>query len=86
MLQLALGFAAASWAIAMALSPAIQIRLIVQRESSAGVSVGYMLVLLVGFALWFAYGVASHDLALVVPNVVALAVMAVTIAVVRRYR
>jgi uncharacterized protein with PQ loop repeat len=86
MLRLALGLVAASWAVAMALSPAFQIRLMVRRGSSAGLSLGYMLVLLVGFALWTAYGVASHDLPLVVPNTMAFVVMAFTLGIARRYR
>jgi hypothetical protein len=37
------------------------------------------LVLLPGFALWVAYGVASHDAALVIPNVLALIVATGTV-------
>jgi MtN3 and saliva related transmembrane protein len=81
MVSTALGLAAASWGIAMALAPVLQIRQIVRRRSSEGISVGYLAVLLVGFAVWVAYGVASHDAPLVVPNSVAFVVMAVTIAV-----
>jgi MtN3 and saliva related transmembrane protein len=33
-----------------------------------GISIGYFAVLLVGFGLWVSYGIASHDLPLVVPN------------------
>lgn len=63
--------AAASWAVLMGLAPLLQIRRMLQRRSSADVSVGYLLILLPGFALWVAYGLASRDIALVVPNVVA---------------
>ena len=86
MLTTALGIGAAGWGVAMAVSPVLQIRAILRRRSSAGVSHGYMLVLLVGFALWIAYGFAKHDIPIVVPNSVALAVMIVTLGVVRRYR
>jgi hypothetical protein len=41
--------------------------------------VRYLLVLLPGFALWVAYGVASHDAALVIPNVLALIVATGTV-------
>jgi hypothetical protein len=58
----------------------------VQRHSSADVSIGYLLVLIPGFTLWIAYGVASSDLALVVPNAVALVVAAVTVAGALRLR
>jgi hypothetical protein len=40
----------------------------------------------VGFGLWAAYGVASHDLPPVVPNTVAFVVVTYTIGVARRYR
>jgi uncharacterized protein with PQ loop repeat len=43
----------------MALSPLLQVREIRRRRSSAGVSIAYFCVLLFGFALWIAYGVAS---------------------------
>lgn len=77
---------AASWGVAMAVSPLLQVREIRARRSSLGVSVGYQVVLLVGFVLWLAYGIASRNVALVVPNTVAAAVSALTIAVTRRYR
>jgi uncharacterized protein with PQ loop repeat len=82
----ALGVAAASWALLMALSPLLQVREIKRRQSSTGVSTGYFCVLVVGFALWVSYGIASHDLPLVVPNTVALPVMVHTITVCLRYR
>jgi uncharacterized protein with PQ loop repeat len=58
----------------------------VQRHSSADVSVGYLLVLVPGFALWVAYGIASSDVALVVPNIVALIVASVTVVCALRLR
>jgi MtN3 and saliva related transmembrane protein len=81
-----LGVAAASWAVLMALSPLLQVREILRRGTSTGVSVGYFLVLLVGFALWIAYGAARHDLPLVIPNALALLVTSFTIAVAIRQR
>jgi MtN3 and saliva related transmembrane protein len=81
MVSTALGLAAASWAVVMALSPILQIREIMRRHSSEGISIGYFAVLLVGFGLWVSYGIASHDLPLVVPNSVAFFVMGCTIAV-----
>jgi MtN3 and saliva related transmembrane protein len=80
------GLAAATWAVAMAVSPLFQLRLVVRRGPSAGVSVGYMLVLLVGFALWVGYGIVSRDVPLIVPNTIAFVVMSFTIAAVLRYR
>jgi MtN3 and saliva related transmembrane protein len=86
MVSTALGLTAASWAVVMALSPILQSREIVRRQSSEGVSIGYFAVLLIGFALWASYGIASHDLPLVVPNSVAFLVMGCTIAVALDHR
>jgi MtN3 and saliva related transmembrane protein len=81
MVSTALGVTAASWALVMALAPILQIREMVRRGSSEGVSIGYFAVLLVGFSLWVAYGLANGDLPLIVPNCVAFLVMGCTIAV-----
>ncbi len=81
MVSTVLGITAASWALVMALAPILQIREIVRRDSSEGLAIGYFAVLLVGFALWVAYGVARHDVPLVVPNCVAFLVMGCTIVV-----
>jgi len=85
-LESALALTAATWAIAMALGPVLQIRKIVQLRSSRGVSIGYFLVLLVGFLLWLAYGIAAENFALIIPNIVALLVIALTIVVALRFR
>ncbi len=81
-----LAITAATWAIAMALGPVLQIRKIVENQSSNGNSAGYFVILLVGFVLWMAYGVAASNLALVIPNAVAAVVITATIAVTWRYR
>jgi uncharacterized protein with PQ loop repeat len=70
----------------MALAPLLQIRQIRRHRSSKSVSVAYQQVLLVGFVLWLAYGVADANLALIVPNTVAALVSAATIMVSLRYR
>jgi len=77
---------AATWGVVMALSPALQIRRILQRQSSDDVSIGYLGVLLIGFCLWIAYGISIANAALIVPNSVALVVGVVTVVVARRYR
>ena len=82
----ALGVAAATWGMFMAVSPLLQVREIRRRRSSEGISIGYFAVLLVGFALWVAYGLARADVPLVVPNCVALVVTSFTILVVLRQR
>jgi MtN3 and saliva related transmembrane protein len=85
-LTTALAAAAATWALLMALGPLLQIRSIVRRRSSRGVSIGYFGILLVGFLLWLAYGLASDTLALVVPNAVAFLTALATVVVALRYR
>jgi MtN3 and saliva related transmembrane protein len=77
---------AATWGVAMAVSPLLQIRAIRAHRSSKGVSVGYQQVLLVGFILWFSYGIALHNLAIIIPNTVAAVVSVATILVSLRYR
>jgi MtN3 and saliva related transmembrane protein len=85
-LTTALGVAATMFGIAMGLSPLLQLRAVVRRRSSDDVSVGYLCVLLVGFVLWLAYGVALGNPALIISNVVALTAYGVTTLVVLRYR
>lgn len=82
----ALGVAAATFGVAMGLSPLLQLRRVVRRGSSADVSVPYLGVLLVGFVLWLAYGIALANAALIVSNAVAIATYAVTTAAVLRFR
>jgi uncharacterized protein with PQ loop repeat len=77
---------AGSWGVLMSLSPLLQIRAMVRRRSSAGVSVGYLSVLAVGFTLWLAYGLSLGHAALIITNTVSLAVGVATIAVARHLR
>jgi uncharacterized protein with PQ loop repeat len=81
-----LAVAAATWGVAMALSPVLQMRAILATRSSRSVSVAYQQVLLVGFVLWLAYGIAIENAALIVPNTIAAVVSATTIAVCLRFR
>ena len=84
--ETALAFVASSYGVVMAISPMLQIRAIMRTRTSAGVSAGYQRVLLVGFLLWLAYGVASDNWAIIIPNVVAAIVSVITIVVTLRYR
>ena len=81
----ALGIAAATYGVLMAISPLLQIRRMRERRSSADVSLGYLWVIEVGFGLWIAYGASLPNLAIVIPNVVALTVGLATILVARRF-
>ena len=82
----ALAFFAAIWGVMMAIAPLLQIRRIRQRRSSDDVSMAYLIVLQIGFLLWVAYGIALGNVALIVPNSVALLVGVATIGVTLRYR
>ena len=70
----------------MALGPLLQMRKIVRHQSARTISIGYFVVLLVGFLLWLAYGIAADNWALIIPNAVAAVVIASTIVVTLRYR
>jgi len=80
----ALAVVAASWM--MALSPILQLRRILERRSSADISIAYLAVLQVGFTLWIAYGIALGNVAITVPNSVAFLVGAATLAISLRFR
>lgn len=77
---------AASWGVLMAISPTLQIRRILERRSSDDVSLRYFGVLLIGFILWFFYGISLGNAAIVIPNAVSLVVGVATVLVARRYR
>jgi uncharacterized protein with PQ loop repeat len=81
-----LAVVAASWGVLMAISPLLQIRRMVQRRSSSDLSLSYLAVLLIGFALWIAYGISLGNLALIIPNGVALAVGLATVVIALRFR
>jgi MtN3 and saliva related transmembrane protein len=81
-----LAITASSWGVAMALAPTLQIRHMIGARSSSGISIPYLGVLVIGFALWFAYGIALRNLAIILPNTIAFVVGATTIAVARHYR
>lgn len=81
-----LAIIASCWGVAMALSPVLQIRHMIARRSSSGISIAYLSVLVIGFALWCAYAIALRNLALIIPNTIAFFVGASTIAVARHFR
>jgi MtN3 and saliva related transmembrane protein len=81
-----LAVAATSWGLLMALAPLLQVRVIVRRRDSSGVSIAWIAILLCGFLLWLCYGAAIGNLPLILTNVVSCTASAVTIAVVLRFR
>jgi MtN3 and saliva related transmembrane protein len=70
--QATLAVCASSWAVLMGIAPVLQIRRMLRQRFSHDVSVAYFAILLVGFALWIAYGAAAGIIALVIPTIVAL--------------
>jgi uncharacterized protein with PQ loop repeat len=81
MIETGLAVVAAAWGVLMGVSPVLQIRQMLRRRSSRDVSLGYFAVLLIGFTLWLSYGIAARNLALIVPNTVALLAGGATIVV-----
>jgi uncharacterized protein with PQ loop repeat len=82
----ALAVTAATFGVLMAIAPLLQIRRMLETRSSADVSLGYLWVLEIGFGLWMAYGISLPNLAIVIPNSVALTVGLATILVARHFR
>jgi len=82
----ALAITAATFGVLMAVAPLLQIRRMLETRSSADVSFGYLWVLEIGFGLWMAYGISLANLAIVIPNSVALTVGLATILVARHFR
>jgi uncharacterized protein with PQ loop repeat len=76
-----LGVAAAAWGVLMAISPLLQIRRMVERRSSADVSIAYLAVLEFGFLLWIGYGISLGNPFIAIPNSVAALVGAATMLV-----
>jgi len=74
------------WGVAMAVSPGLQIRQMLQTGQSDDVSVAYFAVLSIGFMLWVAYGVSIGSLVLVGCNIVATVFGVATIVVALRMR
>jgi MtN3 and saliva related transmembrane protein len=76
-----LGVAAAAWGVLMAISPLLQIRRMIERGSSADVSIAYLAVLEFGFLLWIGYGISLGNPVIALPNSVAAIVGAATMLV-----
>lgn len=81
-----LAYVTTFWGLLMGLAPLLQVRVIIRDRTSEGVSVGWVLILLVGFLLWLAYGIANSDVPLIVANVVAAMVTTTLLIVMWRFR
>jgi MtN3 and saliva related transmembrane protein len=81
-----LGVCAATWGVVMAIAPGMQLRRMLRTRNSTDVSLTFFALLLPGFLLWVAYGIARGDPALIVPNTVAFCVAVATMAVAVHFR
>ena len=63
-----LAIAATSWGVLMALAPLLQVRVIIRERDASGTSKTWIAILLMGFVLWFAYGVSTASVPLVISN------------------
>jgi len=82
----ALGTAALFAGLLMAVSPALQVRRMLQTRSSRDFSIGYPVLLSVGFVLWLAYGISIENPPMMISNTASLVFMSLTIAVALRLR
>lgn len=69
----------------MGLAPLLQVRVIIRERDSSGTSMGWILILLVGFVLWFTYGVVNRDLPITVTNLVSVTVTTTLLIATRIY-
>ncbi len=81
-----LEIATAVWGVAMAVSPGLQIRQMLDTGESEDVSVGYFGVLTIGFMLWVAYGISIDSWVLYGCNSIATVFGAATIVIALRLR
>jgi uncharacterized protein with PQ loop repeat len=75
-----------TWGVAMAVSPALQIRQMLRTRQSDDVSIAYWGVLCIGFSLWVAYGFSIDSKVLWACNLVAVVFGLATIVVALRLR
>ena len=70
---------ASSFGIVMGASPLLQIRKMLAEHSSRQVSIGYFPILALGSTLWGSYAASIHNIAVFIPNVAAVATIAVAV-------
>jgi uncharacterized protein with PQ loop repeat len=74
------------YGLVMAVAPLLQMRHVVRRRSSEGMSIAYFAMVSAGLFSWLIYGLASGSGPLVVVNAVALVVMLATVVTAHRFR
>ncbi len=81
-----LAVATTVWGLIMALAPLLQIQLMLRTRDSSNVSLSWMIILVIGYGLWFSYGIVSGALPLIIANTVSTLVGIAMIAVILYYR
>ena len=81
-----LAIIASTFGVVMGAAPALQIRKMLTERSSRDVSIGYFAILAIGSTLWASYGVSLGNLAILIPNVVAILADIATMLVAHRLR
>jgi MtN3 and saliva related transmembrane protein len=84
--QRVLEIVTSTWGVAMAVSPVMQIRRMLETGESGDVSIGYWAVLCVGFMLWVAYGLSIDSRVLWGCNIVATIFGVATMIIALRLR
>ena len=74
------------YGVAMSLAPFLQARRMMQRRSSADVSITYLLVLAVGFSLYLLYGLSISNRLLIITNTVSIAATVSTLGIAAQLR
>ena len=77
---------ATGWGLVMALAPLLQARIVWRTRDSSRLSLTWLIVLLVGFALWFLYGMSIGSVPIMISNIVSLIAVVITISIALRFR
>jgi MtN3 and saliva related transmembrane protein len=72
--------------VLMAMSPALQVRRMLQTRSSRDYSLGTPTLLCIGFLFWLAYGLALVNWPMILSNIASLVFMITTIGVAVYFR
>lgn len=74
------------YGVGMSFAPLLQVHRMWARRSSADVSIGYLVILLIGFSLYLAYGLSIANRLLIITNISNILMTAVTITIAVRLR
>ena len=77
---------ATSWGVLMSAAPLFQVRLILKRRDSAGGSIWYTAILLIGFVLWLVYGITIGNIPIMATNTASMTVALFTLGIILHFR